>query len=55
MKARDHINSGKEPTLHIALRPENIREWSIRQQVIAEIRNKADIFGLIKAGDIESP
>ena len=50
IKTRDHIESGDAPTLCIAPKPDTAKEWRIRQQVLAEMRNEVDTFGLIEAG-----
>jgi hypothetical protein len=52
IKARDHIESGEAPTLSIAPKPDTAREWQVRQQIIAEMRNEVDTFGLIEGGDL---
>jgi hypothetical protein len=52
IKARDHIESGEAPALSIAPKPPTAHEWQVRQQVIAEMRNEADTFGLIESGDV---
>ena len=50
--ARDHIESGEAPALSIAPKPDTARQWQVRQQIIAEMRNEVDTFGLIEAGDL---
>ncbi len=52
IKAREHIESGETPTLSIAPKPPTMQEWRVRQQVIAEMRNEVDTYGLIEAGDL---
>lgn len=54
IKARNHIESGDDPKLSIAPKPDTARQWQVRQQIIAEMRNEADTFGLIEAGDVVS-
>jgi hypothetical protein len=53
IKARDYIESGEGPTLLVSLKPDTAHQWQVRQQIIAEMRNEADTFGLIEAGDLE--
>jgi hypothetical protein len=48
--ARNYIAGGEAPTLSLAPKPDILREWQVKQQVLAEIRNKIDIFGLVEAG-----
>lgn len=50
--ARNHLQSGTLPQLSIAPKPETLREWRIRQRVIAEIDNEVDTFGLIETGQM---
>src|SRR5271169_484078 len=53
IKARSHIESGVAPVLSIAPRPDTAQQWQARQQIIAEMRNEVDTFGLLEAGDLE--
>lgn len=53
IKAREHIQSGEAPTFSIAPKPDTAREWQVRQQIIAEMRNEVDTFGLIEAGNLQ--
>ena len=46
--ARDHIESGATPTLMIAPQPDSRAVWEARQQVVNEIRNEVDTFGLVE-------
>jgi hypothetical protein len=46
--ARDHIESGELPVLAIAPKPDNRNIWLARQQVIDEVRNEVDTFGLVE-------
>ena len=39
--------------LSIAPRPDTAQQWQARQQIIAEMRNEVDTFGLLEAGDLE--
>ena len=41
------------PVLSIAPRPDTAQQWQARQQIIAEMRNEVDTFGLLEAGDLE--
>lgn len=50
VKARAHIESGECPTLSIALKPDTAGQWQVRQQILAEMRNEVDTFGLIEGG-----
>jgi hypothetical protein len=50
MKARAHLESGEDPALLIAPKPDTHREWQARQYILAEIRNEVDTFGLIEDG-----
>lgn len=50
IKARDHIKSGAAPVLSLAQKPDIATQWQMRQQIIAEMRNEADTFGLIETG-----
>lgn len=47
--AREHIESGNDPVLAIAPKPDKRAVWEARQQVIDEMRNEADTFGLVEA------
>ena len=49
---RNHIESGEAPILSLALKPETNLQWQTRQQIVAEMRNEADTFGLIETGNI---
>lgn len=51
--ARNHIESGENPILRIASKPDNRSLWEARQLVVDEIRNEVDTFGLVEGGDIE--
>jgi hypothetical protein len=42
------------PVLSIAPRPDTAQQWQARQQIIAEMRNEVDTFGLLEAGDLEN-
>lgn len=53
VKARSHIESGVAPVLSIAPRPDTAQQWQARQQIIAEVRNEVDTFGLLEAGNFE--
>jgi len=54
IKARNHIESGVAPALSIAPRPNTAQQWQARQQIIAEMRNEVDTFGLrLEAGYLE--
>jgi hypothetical protein len=48
MKARAHIESGESPRLSIAPKPDTAGQWQARQQILAEMRNEVDTFGLIE-------
>lgn len=50
IKTRDHIKSGAVPILSLAPKPDTANQWQVRQQIIAEMRNEADTFGLIETG-----
>ena len=50
IKARDHIKRGAAPVLSLAPKPDIATQWQVRQQIIAEMRNEADTFGLIETG-----
>jgi len=52
IKARDHIESGEAPILSIAPKPDTAAQWQVRQQIITEMRNEVDTFGLIEDGDL---
>jgi hypothetical protein len=52
--ARSHIESGVAPALSIAPRPDTAQQWQARQQIIAEMRNEVDTFGLLEAGYFEN-
>jgi hypothetical protein len=52
IKARNHIASGEFPALAIAPKPDTALQWQARQQIISEMRNEVDTFGLIEAGDL---
>ena len=41
------------PVLSIAPRPDTAQQWQARQQIITEMRNEVDTFGLLEAGDLE--
>jgi hypothetical protein len=47
--ARDHIESGADPVLAIAPKPDRRAVWEARQQVVDEMRNEVDTFGLVEA------
>lgn len=47
--ARDHIESGSDPALAIAPKPDRRAVWEARQQVVDEVRNEVDTFGLVEA------
>ena len=51
IKAREHIESSEAPALSIAPKPATVHEWQVRQQVLAEMRNEVDTFGIIEAGN----
>jgi|SRR5450432_155063 hypothetical protein len=53
IKARSHIESGVTPFLSIAPRPDTAQQWQARQQIITEMRNEVDTFGLLEAGCLE--
>ena len=55
-KTRDHIESGENPKLSLASKPETSEKWQARQQIIAEMRNEVDTFGFIETGqdDVET-
>lgn len=50
IKTRDHIESGENPKLSLAPKPDTSQQWQARQQIIAEMRNEVDTFGLIETG-----
>lgn len=50
--ARNHIRDGRNPQLSIAPKPETANEWRVRQQIIAEMNNEVDTFGLIETGEL---
>lgn len=52
--ARTHLESGENPVLELAPKPENRADWEARQQVVNEIRNEVDTFGLVEGGNLES-
>lgn len=52
IKARHHIENGEQPILSLAPKPDTSKEWQVRQQIIAEMRNEADTFGLVEAGEL---
>lgn len=39
--------------LAIAPKPDTAKQWQVRQQVLAEMRNEVDTFGLIETGDVQ--
>jgi hypothetical protein len=51
--ARNHIASGEAPTLALAPKPDTMAECQVRQQVVAEMRNEVDTFGLVETGDVQ--
>lgn len=52
IKTCDHIESGEQPILSLVPKPDTSKEWQVRQQIIAEMRNEADRFGLVEAYDV---
>lgn len=52
VKARDHIESGEAPALSLALKPDIMKQWRVRQQVLAEMRNEVDTFGMVETEDM---
>lgn len=50
MKTRNHIQSGAVLILSLAPKPDTAAQWQVRQQIIAEMRNEVDTFGLIETG-----
>lgn len=38
--------------LLLAPKPDIIKQWRVRQQVLAEMRNEVDIYGMVETGDI---
>jgi hypothetical protein len=48
--AYNYIVDNEAPTLSLVSKPDILREWQVKQQVLAEIRNEIDIFGLVEAG-----
>lgn len=36
--------------LSLALKPDTAAQWRVRQQIIAEMRNEVDTFGVIETG-----
>ena len=46
--ARHHIDSGEQPVLAVAPKPDTRNVWQARQQVVDEMRNEVDTFGLIE-------
>lgn len=50
IKIRDYIESGAAPILSLAPKLDTARQWQVRQQVIGEMRNEADTFGLVETG-----
>ncbi len=51
IKIRNHIESTEVPILSLASKPDTRHQWQVRQQIIAEMRNEADTFGLIETGE----
>jgi hypothetical protein len=52
--AREYIESGELPELAIAPKPDNRALWQARQEVLAELRNEVDTFGLVEGGEVNS-
>ena len=52
IEVRNHIESGTAPLLSLAPKPDTSKQWQIRQEIIAEMRNEADTFGLIETGEV---
>lgn len=50
IKIREHIESGAAPILSLAPKPDTANQWQVRQQIITEMRNEVDTFGLIETG-----
>ena len=50
MKIQDHIEKSEDLKLSLAPKLNTSKEWQARQQVVAEMRNEVDTFGLIKTG-----
>ncbi len=46
IKIRNHIESTEVPILSLAPKPDTRHHWQVRQQIIAEMRNEAETFGL---------
>lgn len=36
--------------LSLAPKPDTSKQWQVQQQIVAEMRNEADTFGLIEIG-----
>lgn len=53
IKARNHIHSGEAPVISITPKPNTAKQWQVRQQVLAEMRNEVDTFELVEAGDVQ--
>lgn len=50
IKARDPIESGAARVLSLAPKPDTAAQWRVRQQIIVEMRNEVDTFGVIETG-----
>ena len=53
IKARNHIESDEVLLLSIIPRPDTAQQWQARQQIITEMRNEVNTFGLLEAGLVE--
>ena len=51
IEVRKHIESGTTPLLSLAPKPDTSKQWQIRQEIIAEMRNEVNTFELIETGD----
>ena len=49
---RNHIESGENPILALAPKSDISKEWQVRQQILAEMRNEVDTFDLIESGNL---
>lgn len=48
IRAQTHIESGERPILAVAPKPDRRSLWEARQQVVSEMENEVDTFGLVE-------
>ncbi len=53
IKTRDHLRSKQAPELAVAPKAPDTEElgWNVHADVLAEVNNEVDTFGLIEGGD----